>query len=119
MKKITIILAALAALVSCESLKEEFQPVFTGKYDNPSANQPTQLSVTHSIAELASRYQIGRPWVIDENIVISELGDRIFLNLDLFWSSKGCNLGGLGNFSCLRGALSHLTEYLANYALYL
>lgn len=71
MKKITIILAALAALVSCESLKEEFQPVFTGKYDNPSANQPTQLSVTHSIAELASRYQIGRPWVIDENIVIS------------------------------------------------
>lgn len=71
MKKLFIIFSAIAALVSCESLKEEFQPVFTGQYENPSQAQTTQLSVTHSIAELASMYSIGRPWQIDENIVIS------------------------------------------------
>lgn len=71
MKKLIIIFTAIAALVSCESLKEEFQPVFTGKYENPDKAKPTQLSVTHSIAELASRYKTGSPWTIDENVVIS------------------------------------------------
>ena len=32
MKKTILVFAALAALVSCRSLKEEWQPVFTGKY---------------------------------------------------------------------------------------
>lgn len=35
MKKIFSIAFAFAALVSCQSLKEEWQPVFTGKYENP------------------------------------------------------------------------------------
>lgn len=70
MKKFLII-AALTALVSCQSLKEEFQPVFTGKYDNPEHVQGSELTVTHSIAELAARYSTGNPWVINENIVIS------------------------------------------------
>lgn len=72
MKKYMIILAAaLFALVSCESLREEFQPVFTGDYDNPDKEEPVKMEATHTIAQLASRYKVGNPWTIDENIVIS------------------------------------------------
>lgn len=70
MKKILIIAAAFCALCSCQSLKEEWQPVFTGQYENPSVDQPVSMTPTHTIAELAARYD-GRPWTIDENIVIS------------------------------------------------
>ena len=71
MKKIFIFAAAIFALGSCQSLKEEFQPVFTGEYDDPAAEQPVSMEATHTIAELAARYTPGRPWTIDENIVIS------------------------------------------------
>ncbi len=71
MKKILIFAAAVAALVSCQSLKEEFQPVFTGKYDNPARQEGVTMNATHTIAELAAKYKTGNPWVIDENIVIS------------------------------------------------
>ncbi len=71
MKKILIFAAAVAAFVSCQSLKEEFQPVFTGKYENPAPQQPASMTPTHTIAQLAARYRTGNPWVINENIIIS------------------------------------------------
>ena len=71
MKKIFIFAAAIFALGSCQSLKEEFQPVFTGEYDDPAAEQPVSMEATHTIAGLAAKYTPGRPWTIDENIVIS------------------------------------------------
>ena len=43
MKKLFIISAALLLLASCTSLKEEFQPVFTGKYKEPDKAHPRSL----------------------------------------------------------------------------
>ncbi len=73
MKKSLIILmsASLLALCSCESLREEFQPVVPGGYDNPDREQPVKMTATHTIGQLAARYKTGSPWVMDENIVIS------------------------------------------------
>lgn len=71
MKKTLIFAAALLALNSCQSLREEFQPVFTGKYENPQADRPLEMEATHTIAELAAMYEAGKPWTIDQNIVIS------------------------------------------------
>ena len=70
MKKLFIISAALLLLASCTSLKEEFQPVFTGKYKEPAKAQPTQMSANTTIAELAAMYN-GKPWDIDKNIIIA------------------------------------------------
>lgn len=62
--------AAAALLTACE----EFQPVFTGKYENPPMQEVNQesenLKVTHTIAQLVAMYS-GSPWVIDEDIVIA------------------------------------------------
>ena len=71
MKKILIFAAALLAFSSCQSFKEEWQPVFTGEYDDPAVDQPVTMTRTHTIAELAAMYKTGIPWTIDENIVIS------------------------------------------------
>lgn len=71
MKKTVIALFALAALVSCQSLKEEFQPVFTVKYSNPPAYERTVPATTHTIAQLVSKYIPEKPMVINEDIVIS------------------------------------------------
>ncbi len=73
MKKslIITIFASVLVLCSCESLREEFQPVAPGGYDNPDKVQPVKMTATHTIAQLASRYKTGSPWVMDENIVIS------------------------------------------------
>ena len=57
MKKTLIFAAALLALNSCQSLREEFQPVFTGKYENPQADRPLEMEATHTIAELAAMYE--------------------------------------------------------------
>ena len=70
MKKILIFTVAFLSLVSCQSLKEEFQPVWGG-YDDPEVNQPVMMAATHTIDELAAMYEIGKPWTIDKNIVIS------------------------------------------------
>ncbi len=74
MKKILFI-AALLAFVSCESLKEEFQPVFlTGRYENPAKETPVtsdRFEKITTIADLARMYKTEKPWVIDEEIVIS------------------------------------------------
>ena len=66
------ILAAFLALaaLSCTSLKEEFQPVFSGNSD-PEHQQPVHLNATHTIAQLASMYTLSKPWTIDQNIIIS------------------------------------------------
>ena len=69
--KYIILTAALCALAGCQSLKEEFQPVFTGKYDDPAKKSTVTMQATHTIAELASKYTVNSPWTIDENIVIS------------------------------------------------
>ena len=71
MKKILIFTVAFLSLVSCQSLKEEFQPVFTGEYDKPAVNKPVTMAATHTIYELAAMYETGKPWTIDKNIVIS------------------------------------------------
>lgn len=69
MKKILIFAMALA-LAGCQSLKEEFQPVWGG-YDDPEVNQPVTITPTCTIGDLAARYETGKPWTINENIVIS------------------------------------------------
>lgn len=70
MKKILIFAAALLTLSSCQSLKEEFQPVWGG-YDNPEEEVPVTMNATHTIGELAAMYETGNPWTIDQDIVIS------------------------------------------------
>ena len=71
MKKILIFAAALLAFSSCQSLKEEWQPVFTGEYDKPAVSQPVDMEANTTIAELAAMYETGKPWTVDKNIVIS------------------------------------------------
>lgn len=75
MKKTVIILCAFAALVSCKSLKEEFQPVFTGEYKEPYAYigvteeylQETQgLENFTTIHDLKALYQ-NKPLVLEGN----------------------------------------------------
>lgn len=66
-KNIIFFLSAVSCMVSCE----EFEPVFTGKYEEPEAFQPVTMETTHTIAELAAMYTIGKPWQIDKDIVIS------------------------------------------------
>ena len=66
MKKCFAIAAALLALVSCQSLKEEFQPVFTGQYDAPEAyNYYTDADFGGNIitiAQLAAQYSPENPF---------------------------------------------------------
>lgn len=71
MKKSFIIFSALLALVSCTSLKEEFEPVFTLKYPEPAKVAPADMKANTTIAELASMYTISKPWEMDKNIIIS------------------------------------------------
>lgn len=65
-----LIFALLFALVSCESLKEEFQPVFIGKYDNPDHQAPASMKANTTIAKLAAMYKIGNPMVIKKDIIV-------------------------------------------------
>lgn len=69
--KIIIAFAALSLMVSCQSLKEEFQPVFTGKYEAPDKVAPVKMTATHTIKELVAKYSTGKPFVVEENIVIA------------------------------------------------
>lgn len=78
MKKYIAIAFAALALSSCQSLIEEWQPVFTGKYDEPAAEKAWTKSEVESeygsiitIAELAAKYQQGKPMDIKEKLVIS------------------------------------------------
>jgi len=67
MKRIfAIFSSAVVLFASCE----EFQPVFTGEYDDPSHYETTVIEPTHTIAELAAMYKIEKPFVMDQNIII-------------------------------------------------
>ena len=67
MKRIyTILFAATALFAACE----EFQPVFTGKYQEPEYQEPEVLTATHTIAQLAAMYK-SKPWKIDQDIIIA------------------------------------------------
>lgn len=66
MKKIFVYAAALAVLASC-GLKEEFEPVFTGKYPAPAPYQvydDSDFGKIMTIAELAAQYKIGEPMLL-------------------------------------------------------
>ena len=64
-------IALCALLASCTSLIEEFQPVFTSKYEEPAAVKPAQMQANTTIAELCAMYKTGVPWTIDRDIVIA------------------------------------------------
>ena len=71
MKKSLIITAALLALASC-GLKEEFQPVFTGKYPAPEPERywsDEDFGRITSIADLVSGYTIGQPKVLTNTVI--------------------------------------------------
>ena len=71
MKKSLIITAALLALYSC-GLKEEFQPVFTGKYPAPEPERywsDEDFGRITSIADLVSGYTIGQPKVLGSTVI--------------------------------------------------
>ena len=71
MKKSLIITAALLALSSC-GLKEEFQPVFTGKYPAPEPERywsDEDFGRIRSIADLVSGYTIGQPKVLGSTVI--------------------------------------------------
>ena len=71
MKKSLIITAALLALSSC-GLKEEFQPVFTGKYPAPEPERywsDEDFDRITSIADLVSGYTIGQPKVLGSTVI--------------------------------------------------
>ena len=69
MKKTFVILAsALLALASCE----EWEPVFTGTYDDVYMYEPQELEVTATIAELKDLYaKHGVLKIEDDDMVIS------------------------------------------------
>jgi hypothetical protein len=71
MKRIYIIILTAATLFAgCE----EFQPVFTGRYENPPMQDVVVdgegIEATHTIAQLVAMYK-GVPWVIDKDVVIA------------------------------------------------
>ena len=71
MKKSLIITAALLVLSSC-GLKEEFQPVFTGKYPAPEPERywsDEDFGKITSIADLVSGYTIGQPKVLGSTVI--------------------------------------------------
>ena len=71
MKKSLIITAALLALASC-GLKEEFQPVFTGKYPAPEPERywsDEDFGKITSIADLVSGYTIGQPKLLTNTVI--------------------------------------------------
>lgn len=70
--KLFIIAAALCAF-SCQSLIEEWQPVFTFKYEDGAPFVPVNMDadVNCTIAQLKSNYTVhGKPWQISENLII-------------------------------------------------
>lgn len=73
MKKILLAMAAFAALVSCQSLIEEWQPVFTGSYPDGEAFVPVNMDaqVNCSIADLKALYtKHGAPVEIIDDLII-------------------------------------------------
>ncbi len=77
MKKNLIALFALAALVACQSLKEEWQPVFTFDANEPAAYTPyTEATLPGfsgtftTIRDLKGLYKSGKPLEVSGNVWI-------------------------------------------------
>lgn len=69
MKKFLTFALALVALSSC-GLKEEFQPVFTGKYPDPKPARyytDEDFGRIITIKELAAKYTVGKPLVLGKD----------------------------------------------------
>ncbi len=66
--KILSIALAVAGMAACE----EFQPVFTGKYENPEYMEPVTLVADKTIAEIKDLYVANarKPYTIEEDYVI-------------------------------------------------
>ena len=78
MKRLVYFAAALLALASCQSLKEEFEPVFTTEYENPSPYKIWTAQEVQdkygdfiTIAELAGMYKTGEPKNIKDKFVVT------------------------------------------------
>lgn len=69
MKKILLIASALFLLGACQSIKDEFTPVFTFKYPEPPAEEGEILVPNMTIAEVAGLYKTG-PVDIRRNLII-------------------------------------------------
>ena len=73
MKKILFVIAAFAALVSCKSLKEEWEPVVTCKYDDGIGYTAVDMDadVNATIADIKALYTShGAPVDITEDLII-------------------------------------------------
>ena len=70
MKKIAILFTALLALTSCQSLIEEWQPVFTGSYRDVPPQEAVNIKANTTIAQLCAMYN-GKPVEIRKNVIIS------------------------------------------------
>lgn len=70
MKKILILISALLAFSSCQSLIEEWQPVFTGKYADVPPQETAAIKANTTIAQLCAMYS-GKPVEIHKNVIIS------------------------------------------------
>ncbi|MBQ9583211.1 MAG: hypothetical protein IJR25_02655 [Bacteroidales bacterium] len=71
MKRIISIVAFALALVSCNSLIEEFQPVFTTTYEAPKPYAVSEIEPNITIADLCAMYITATPWNIDRNLIIA------------------------------------------------
>lgn len=71
MKKILLALVSAVAILSSCSIKDEWTPVFTGKYPDPEEFQPTRLKATHTIRELCAMYTTGSPKIMTGNMIIA------------------------------------------------
>lgn len=59
--------AAAVLLASCE----EWEPVYTLKYDDPANYERVTMTPTHTIAQLASLYEIGTPKSFTDDIIVA------------------------------------------------
>lgn len=72
MKKILFFAVAFSTLVSCQSLIEEFQPVFTSEYNNPEHKEAAVIDGPITpIADLVSEYNQGGKFIGRSGQIIS------------------------------------------------
>lgn len=66
-KSFICIFASLATLLSCE----EWEPVFTSKYDEADDYVHAELTANTTIASLAAMYSVGNPVRIQDDIIVA------------------------------------------------
>lgn len=67
MKSFAGFAAAAVLLASCE----EWEPVYTLKYDEPANYERVTMTPTHTIAQLAAMYEIGTPKTFTDDLIIA------------------------------------------------